>query len=509
MPGLRSTRRVQFLALFAVCILVIIYLTISSSSYSGPQAIFDVVQKGLGIDGVNDGIVDVYNDTLDGFSGTVEPERRPPEPPTWERLRKWEDELPQHNLELDFPEGKTGRFVRFSNQVKRLGWNNALNEVLMNAHLAYVSERAYVFQDYYWKEDYYSWPEWQFRSTPPVTPLNALIAGPAAGGPFEPNDPAPRAVSERFFDKVCPTSERRIIQAVDVKAAVWDKPGIDVLNHWAKILKEEPARCVEIVQPEEPGVDDFPQVFDLWLWGTARVLSLWKPFTESPISRLLDTSPVVKSAIDANEYLFFPRGPRLPVSGGSGSAKGSTWPRDPFSRVMALHIRRGDFREACERLANYNSTFYSWNLLPELMDPFNAPPELKWNSSEYEQYHLERCYPEADAIVQKVRDVRNTYIRSLPSGSSAVLDAMYLLTNAKGDWLADMKKKLTDDGWYTIVTSKDLELNAEQTDVNMAIDMDLARRAAVFIGNGWSSFTSNIVHRRFVDGKTPASTRFW
>ncbi|KAF5327965.1 hypothetical protein D9758_012828 [Tetrapyrgos nigripes] len=36
-------------------------------------------------------------------------------------------------------------------------------------------------------------------------------------------------------------------------------------------------------------------------------------------------------------------------------------------------------------------------------------------------------------------------------------------------------------------------------DVNMAVDMDVARRAAVFVGNGWSSFTSNIVYRRLVD----------
>ncbi|KAK7054400.1 hypothetical protein VNI00_003594 [Paramarasmius palmivorus] len=495
MPGLRSTRRFQFLALTVVCFFVVIFLT-TSSSYSGPTAIFNAVQKGLG-----------FEPDADLYEGSVEPERRPPEPPTWERLRKWEDELPQHNLELPFPEGKNGRFVRFSNQVKQLGWNNVLNEVLMNAHLAYVSGRAYVFQDYYWKEDYYAWPEWQFRSRPPVTPLNALIAGPAAGGPFEPNDPAPRSISERFFDIVCPPSERKIVRTTEVKPATWGKPGIDVLDVWAKVLKDEPAKCVEVMGPEESGVDDFPQVFDLWLWGSDRVLSLWETFSQSPVSRLFDTSPVVKSAVDANEYLFFPRGPRLPVAGGTGG--GSAWPRDPFSRVMALHIRRGDFKEACERLAHYNSTFYSWNLLPELLDPFTVPTDMKWDSGEFKQAYLDRCYPEADAIVQKVREVRDAYKRSLPKGSNVILDTMYLLTNAKGDWLADMKKQLADDGWHTIVTSKDLVLNAEQTDVNMAIDMDLARRAAVFIGNGWSSFTSNIIHRRLVDGKTPASTRFW
>ena len=51
------------------------------------------------------------------------------QPPTYERLQKWEIDLPQHNLDLPFPEGRTGRYVLFKNQVVGLGWNNELNEV--------------------------------------------------------------------------------------------------------------------------------------------------------------------------------------------------------------------------------------------------------------------------------------------------------------------------------------------------------------------------------------------
>jgi hypothetical protein len=39
-------------------------------------------------------------------------------PPSWERLRTWERELPQHNYSLPFPEGRKGRYVRFTNQVR-------------------------------------------------------------------------------------------------------------------------------------------------------------------------------------------------------------------------------------------------------------------------------------------------------------------------------------------------------------------------------------------------------
>lgn len=51
------------------------------------------------------------------------------DPPTLKKLKQWERDLPQHNLDLPLPEGRNGRYVKFSNQVKRLGWNNVFNEM--------------------------------------------------------------------------------------------------------------------------------------------------------------------------------------------------------------------------------------------------------------------------------------------------------------------------------------------------------------------------------------------
>lgn len=50
-------------------------------------------------------------------------------PPKYLALRNWEATLPQHDLSLPLPEGKSGRYVKFSNQVQRLGWNNCFNEL--------------------------------------------------------------------------------------------------------------------------------------------------------------------------------------------------------------------------------------------------------------------------------------------------------------------------------------------------------------------------------------------
>lgn len=347
----------------------------------------------------------------------------------------------------------------------------------MNAHLAYVSKRAYVFQDYYWKPEYYAWPEAQFLEYPPRTPLNAIIAGPVAGGLWEEGDDAPRSIHEKWFDVVCPQSERRIINTRDVKPAVQWSMGNEIFDHWAKLLTDAPERCIEIV-PASQKEDGYPQTFDLWLWGSYRILPLWERFSKSPVSRLLATSPLVNSAIDRNEYIFHPQGPRPPhpVS------------HNPYERMLAMHVRRGDYKEACVGLATWNSTYYSWNLLEALPDHFTPPEGGSWgyNTPENTLKYMEHCLPTFDAIVQKVRDSRDDYLKAARPGTRRTLDVLYLLTNEQSEWLDQLKDALRKDGWYTIRTSKDLILDQEQTDVNMAVDMDIARRAAVFIGNGVS-----------------------
>jgi len=61
---------------------------------------------------------------------------------------------------------------------------------------------------------------------------------------------------------------------------------------------------------------------------------------------------------------------------------------------------------------------------------------------------------------------------------------MYILTNDRGEFMDQLKQTLRRDGWPTIVTGADLTLDQEQIGVSMAVDMDIARQAAVFIGNG-------------------------
>lgn len=55
--------------------------------------------------------------------------------PAYERIIQLERDLPQHNMSLPYPEGRHGRYVRFSNQRRGLGWNNVLTEVYVHVHL--------------------------------------------------------------------------------------------------------------------------------------------------------------------------------------------------------------------------------------------------------------------------------------------------------------------------------------------------------------------------------------
>ncbi|KDR82440.1 hypothetical protein GALMADRAFT_237765 [Galerina marginata CBS 339.88] len=422
-------------------------------------------------------------------------------PPSYTNLREWEQNLPQHDLDLPFPEGKTGRYVLFSSsRVELLGWNNKLIMVLMDSWLAYKSNRTYVFHDFAWSDKHYPWPAHKFREWTPHTPLNALISGPSVGGAWEDGDLSPRAVSNQWFDVVCPKAERRYINTHDVKPAIYWEDGAVIFAHWQKILIEAPERCIEVVAPSLKE-DAYPQIFDLYLWGSTRSLSLWEEFKSSPVSRLLTASKIVDFAIENNEPLFLPRGQR-PLT--------TTISETPFDRVISIHIRRGDFKTKCRDFWTWSSTFYSWNLLPFLPDRFDPPPGSSWggNTEENLPIYIDRCYPEIPALLDKVKATREGFVSSAQPGELAYLDTVYIMTNDRTPWLDDLKAALKADGWRMVITSNDLTLNAEQKDVGMAIDMEIGRRSAVFIGNGWSSFSSNVVHQRLVDGREPISIRF-
>ena len=128
-----------------------------------------------------------------------------------------------------------------------------------------------------------------------------------------------------------------------------------------------------------------------------------------------------------------------------------------------------------------------FNEFPELPDRFSPPVEHSQGIESPEEHapSLARCFPEIEQIVSRVREVRASLL------STTTLTRVYVLTNGRPWWLQKLKDSLQEDArkegleeWVHIGTSRDLHLTGEQRHNSQAVDMAVAQRAEVFIGNG-------------------------
>nr|GAT55548.1 predicted protein [Mycena chlorophos] len=434
--------------------------------------------------------------------------------PAYFFLRQRIASLPQHNLDLPPPEGRNGRYVKFTVENRKVGWNNCLNERLMNAHLAYMSNSAYVFSDYLWAKEHYQFPPAPLLGA--STPFPALLGGPVVGAPWTPTNSStspdqrhPRSISKGWWDYVWPPKRRRILNLAVLKPIIpgggREAPGPAVFEFWRRLLSDAPESCVEIIKDESaPGAehDDFGQVFDLYFFGGKGSLDLWPEFAASPVSTLLRPSEIVESAIESNldAGVFVGAFSRF----GRGRPTVSSSERNPFRHMLAVHPRRGDYLRHCAWLCSWGAGYYGWSQLDFLPDVANRRLPAS-DDPQREEKSLKMCLPGVEDLVRRAEEVKREWEASKIGGET--LESVYLLTNESGPFLDELVAALYAAGWKTIATTQDLRLSLEQKDVSMAVDMEIARRAAVFVGNGWSSFTSNVIHQRLVSGKDPMSVR--
>ena len=207
---------------------------------------------------------------------------------------------------------------------------------------------------------------------------------------------------------------------------------------------------------------------------------VWADFAASPIITHFQWSPLVELAFDNNRELFAPTTvfePPLSTLPYTSNAERYT----EMKGLLALHVRRGDYAIHCDRLANFSSTFLSFNSLSGL-EPFHVPPGGGWNENSPENMALYRrhCFPTVEQIVTRVREVQR-------SESSQGLESVYIMTNGAVSWVDELKLALLDTGIFKHVSSsRDTVLNWEQKYVAQAMDMLVGQRAQVFIGNGVS-----------------------
>ncbi|KAL0955215.1 hypothetical protein HGRIS_004118 [Hohenbuehelia grisea] len=98
-------------------------------------------------------------------------------PPMYERFHEYERNLPQHNESLPAPEGKNARFLWVANHAHASGWGNIMQEMIFNAHLAYASDRTYVFDNYTWNRDGPDYSDYNGNLIPSRIPVSTMLNG--------------------------------------------------------------------------------------------------------------------------------------------------------------------------------------------------------------------------------------------------------------------------------------------------------------------------------------------
>lgn len=405
-------------------------------------------------------------------------------PPLFDEYHLRELALPQHNPDLLYPEGRTGKYLWISGHTHDAGWGNILQEHVMNGLLTYYSGRSFVFDNYTWSRDG-PYSEFNGHLIPSQIPMTAFISGPLAGGPFAPGDDTPRSVAKKYYDVVCP--EAHLLDRHALRATLPpDYSAATVINAWLKMIKETPDRCVEIDE----------NIFDIWIFGSERLVDAMPMLFRSPIITLFRWSPLVTDAFQRNAALLVSRG--LPRTSSSD-------PYAPINGLLALHVRRGDFEGHCQHLARWRSDWSGFNKLPELIDRWNKPP-VDENDEMYpdgKAAYARSCYPTIDQIVERVEEIRQT-------DDGRWLKNIFIMTNGKREWVEELKLALWKRrNWRRIGSSRDMTLSWEQKHVAGAVDTLIGQRADVFIGNGWSSLTGNVVMFRTARGLEPGRTRFW
>lgn len=180
-------------------------------------------------------------------------------------------------------------------------------------------------------------------------------------------------------------------------------------------------------------------------------------------------SPLVQAAVSRNFALLQPE-----------SAKDlyDTDSHKSLSGLVALHLRRGDYIRHCPNLAKWGADYMGINQHPALPDRFDRSPYVNDTDARL-SYYLLHCWPSMEQVVQRLREVRAEF----PG-----LRRVYVLSNAWTWSLDGLKSALEEDGWDDLVSSPDIVLDSEQKHVAMAVDMAIAEKAEVFVGNGVSDF---------------------
>ncbi|KAI8982856.1 hypothetical protein BD414DRAFT_418873 [Trametes punicea] len=370
-----------------------------------------------------------------------------------------------------------------------------MQEVLLNTYLAIQAGRSFVFANYTWNDDGSLYSTYNGKKIPSQIPYSVMIRGPSVGDPLPEGTDAPPAVSKDYYEKLC--RRRKTIIPRNVVHGNLASPfnAKEITDAWLAKLKDIRNPCVEAKKETD-------QIYNYLVFGDPNaMLEVWPSLSTSPALTHFGWSALVDLAFDTNRDFFLSESePYLSSRPFTSNAEHYTM----VPGLMAVHVRRGDYEQHCVNLANWGSTYLAFNSFPVMLDQFYPPVRGgSRDAAAVQEFYRPHCYPTIQEIVNRIR-----YIRASPTATG--IRKLHIMSNGDRAWLHELKEALRRDApWDSISTSRDLVLNWEQKYVSQAVDMLIGQRAQVFIGNGFSTLTSNIVTMRMANRFPPDSTRFW
>jgi len=221
------------------------------------------------------------------------------------------------------------------------------------------------------------------------------------------------------------------------------------------------------------------------VFGTWRIHDGLPLLFNNPIFKLFGWSPLVQGAFKANQHLFT-LSPIIPPP-----TPELRYP--PIPGLLALHVRRGDFEAHCVGLRLWKTPFVGLNTQPGTVDKDIKLVDAGGGSlTQASMDAFQRaCYPDINQIVERIRQIRETE-------EGKKLRNIFIMTNGSPEWIEELKEALMKDHpWEKITSSLQMQVSWEQKFVAQAVDMMIAQRSDVFIGNGVSAPTLSSDPLRF------------
>ena len=93
-----------------------------------------------------------------------------------------------------------------------------------------------------------------------------------------------------------------------------------------------------------------------------------------------------------------------------------------------------------------------------------------------------KCSPDTLEIIARARRMRKNH---------PFLRTVYILSDDESNWAHEVRMWLLSEGWEKVwIGAKDIWNQWQDREIGVGVDMEVARRSGVFVGNGVSGLSN-------------------